>query len=161
MKITQRITENIINQIDDRTMARLPSLLGLITLLSLGLHFVDSLQQVASVIFDISLFGWADLVAVILTKKGWNVYLSILLSAIFLVVVGGLSLFCFGFTHRKIVGLTVICTPSPYTTKKTVTADFAVTVFCQFMLKRLIGIFGYILEQAAFEDSSDGPDANF
>ena len=34
-------------------------------------------------------------------------------------------------------------------------------VFYQLMLKKLIGIFSYIPEHAAFEDSSDGPDANF
>lgn len=101
MKITRRITENIINQIDDRTMTRLPWLLGLVTLLSLGLYFVDSLQQVASIILDISLFGWADLTAVILTKKGWNVYMSILLSAIFLVVVGVLVYFALGLLTGK------------------------------------------------------------
>lgn len=101
MKITQRITENITNQIDDKTMARLPSLLGLVTLLSLGLYFVNSLQQIASIVLDIALFGWADLVAVILTKKGWNVYMSVLLSAIFLVIVGVLVYFALGLLTEK------------------------------------------------------------
>jgi uncharacterized protein YqhQ len=88
VKITQRITKNIINQIDDRTMAKLPLILGLVTLLSFGLYFVDSLRYFASVLLDISLFGWADLTAIRLTKKGWNVYLSVLLSVIFLVFLG-------------------------------------------------------------------------
>ena len=96
LKITQRITENIINQIDDRTMARLPSLLGLVTLLSLGLYFVDSLQQVASIVLDISLFGWADLIAVLLTRRGMNVYLSITVSTVLMVTAGTLLYFCLG-----------------------------------------------------------------
>lgn len=82
-------------------MARLPLILGLVTLVSLGLYFVDSFQQVTSIVLDISLFGWADLMAVLLTKKGWNVYLSISLSAIFLVVVGVLGYFALGLLVGK------------------------------------------------------------
>jgi len=96
LKITQKFTDNITNQFGGKTLARLPLLLGFVTLLSLGLYFVDSLQHVASIILDISLFGWADLVAIVLTRRGWNVYISVLLSAIFLVLVGVLVYFALG-----------------------------------------------------------------
>lgn len=101
MKVTQKFTENITNQFGGKTLARLPLLLGLVTLLSLGLYFFDSLQQVASIVLDISWFGWADLVAIVLARRGWNVYISVLLSAIFLVVVGVLAYFALGLLTGK------------------------------------------------------------
>lgn len=82
MKIKQRMTDNIINHIKPSTLRVLPYLLMATTFLSIGCFFVRPIRSLSYIIFDFSLFGWADVVTVHLAKRGTNVFLSILVATL-------------------------------------------------------------------------------
>lgn len=84
----QKITENFTNQIDGKKIAPLSLWISLMMAISVVLYLFEPMRSFASVVLDMTLFGWADLLAILLAKRGLNVFVSIALSAICLVIFG-------------------------------------------------------------------------